>query len=163
MKITLTGCGYLGIVVAACFAARGHRVLCHDKNPERLSLDNLPYEPGLADLISAHGKNISFTDCFDDIPAWGNTHYICVSSPPRPDGLIDTSHIFNVIDKFRRLSHFNLFVKSTVPVGTTREIIERLRATENTDFQVIFEPEFTSEGNTVSGVFAWHLPCLWQR
>lgn len=150
MNLTLTGCGYLGIVIAACFASHKHRVLCYDKNPDRLSLDHTPYEPGLDNLITAHKANISFTDRFEDVLAWGNTHYVCVSSPPLPSGLIDTSNVLDVTDNFRGQNGFNLFIKTTLPVGTTRKIMRRLHDTGNTGFHVVFEPEFTSEGNAVN-------------
>lgn len=151
MKIGVIGCGYLGSVVAACFAARGHEVLCYDpryaaaRGP--LGIDSLLFEPGVRALAESAGARLAFTASFADLPAWSQVHYVCAAAPPGDDGLIDTANLFAVARELAAAPGLRLFVKSTVPVGTTRRLQAELRAP---DARAIFEPEFTSEGSAVA-------------
>ncbi|HEX8488192.1 MAG TPA: UDP-glucose 6-dehydrogenase, partial [Propionibacteriaceae bacterium] len=56
MLITVTGCGYLGAVHAACMAGLGHHVVGIDTDPEKAALLNAGtpvfYEPGFAELLA---------------------------------------------------------------------------------------------------------------
>lgn len=55
MNVSVFGLGYVGSVTAACFAARGHRVLGVDNNPTKVDAINrgekVIIEPGLVELI----------------------------------------------------------------------------------------------------------------
>ena len=62
MKISILGCGYVGLVTGACFAEMGNNVICADNNIEKInSLKNnkMPiYEQGLNSIIVRAIKNI---------------------------------------------------------------------------------------------------------
>ena len=55
MKITIIGAGYVGLVTGACFADRGHEVVCIDIDDSKVAQINdgvVPFhEPGLAEVI----------------------------------------------------------------------------------------------------------------
>lgn len=155
MKILVIGVGYVGLVTGTCFAEMGHHVTCIDIDQGKIdSLNNgkVPfYEPGLKDLIARNqgGKRLEFTT---DYLAVKNADliFIAVGTPPKKNGEADLSFIESAANSIaKHLDHYTVIVnKSTVPVGTTRELksIIRNHATNDVPFDVVSCPEFLKEG-----------------
>jgi UDPglucose 6-dehydrogenase len=158
-KITIVGTGYVGLVTGACFAEVGHHVTCVDNDPRKIQIlraGGLPiYEPGLAELV---GSNVSagrlrFTASTADGVADGEVIFICVPTPPLPDGGVDLSFIESVAREIAaHLTGYRIVVdKSTVPVKTGEKVAETIRryAATKVEFDVVSNPEFLREGFAV--------------
>ncbi len=159
MKITVVGCGYVGLVSGACFASMGHLVSCVDIDTQkisRLKKGLVPiYEPGLEELIkeTLQKKNLSFTADLRAAIRGSDVIFIAVGTPPKPDGDADLSFIENVARTIAKEIHsYKLIVeKSTVPVQTGHRIFEtiKMHAKKTARFDVASNPEFLREGTAV--------------
>ena len=159
MNICMIGAGYVGLVSAACFSEFGWTVTCVDKDPNRLAelkAGNSPiYEPGLDDLLARNmkAKRLLFTDDLAGAVKGADIVLLAVGTPMRRgDGHADLSYVYGAVEDLApHLDHFTVIVtKSTVPVGTSREIERRLRAIRpDGDFAVCSNPEFLREGSAI--------------
>ncbi|MBI1273976.1 MAG: nucleotide sugar dehydrogenase [Alphaproteobacteria bacterium] len=159
MNIAILGAGYVGLVSAACFAEFGHTVVCIDSNKEkiaRLQKGQIPiYEPGLDDLVERNAAkgNLKFADTLDGAAADADAIFIAVGTPSRRgDGHADLSYVYAAAkDIAGRLDGYTVVVtKSTVPVGTGREVQKIIReANPAADFDVCSNPEFLREGSAI--------------
>src|SRR3984957_9073819 len=160
-RIAVIGSGYVGSVVAACLAHVGHDVVGVESDPAKL--DHLSggaapfHEPGLDQLIRdglSLGK-LSFTDDFREAMGASDIVFVCVGTPPGPDGQADTSAIRSVARSIaRNLQHYHAIVtQSPVPIGTgywLGSLIEEVVGPEGRElFGVVSNPEFLREGNAV--------------
>ncbi|MBV8061418.1 MAG: UDP-glucose/GDP-mannose dehydrogenase family protein [Alphaproteobacteria bacterium] len=160
MHITVIGAGYVGLVSAACFAEFGHRVTCVDVDAgrvERLRRAEIPiYEPGLDELVAQNVKKqtLSFETDIAAPLATSDAVFIAVGTPSRRgDGHADLSYVYNASrDIARHLKQYTVVVtKSTVPVGTGREIEKIIRETNPAaEFDVCSNPEFLREGSAIN-------------
>ena len=125
-RIAVIGSGYVGSVVAACLAHVGHRVVGVESDPSKLAqlrAGSAPFhEPGLDPLIASGlaNKMLRFTDDFSEAMAASDVVFVCVGTPPGPDGEADTTAIRGVaVSIAQNLDHYHVIVtKSTVPIGT---------------------------------------------
>ncbi len=159
MKICMIGGGYVGLVSAACFSDFGFSVTCVEKDRAKLDMllrNEVPiYEPGLDLLIernTAAGR-LSFTHDLGPAVADAELVFLAVGTPMRRgDGHADLSYIFTAVEELApHLDGFTVITtKSTVPVGTSRLIEERLReCAPDGDFSVCSNPEFLREGSAI--------------
>ena len=163
MRISIFGSGYVGLVHAAMLAEVGHQVICTDIDPERLrriEAGDIPfYEPGLRDLVEAGiaQKTLRFTD--DAVAAVEGSEFlfICVGTPPAPNGSADLRYVMSVADSIgaHMTSRKLVITKSTVPVGTADQISNRITEIlsargHEISFEVCSNPEFLKEGSAVS-------------
>lgn len=159
MKICMIGAGYVGLVSAACFSKLGCCVECVDKDRdriERLKKGEIPiFESGLDDIISdtAGAGRLTFADDIAKAMKGADLVFLAVGTPMRRgDGHADLSYIFSAVDDIApHLEGFTVITtKSTVPVGTSRQIEERLRRLRpDADFAVCSNPEFLREGSAI--------------
>ena len=159
MKIVVLGAGYVGLVSAACFAEFGITVTCIDRNEERIEgLRNgvIPiYEPGLDELVLKNIKrgNIFFDTSLAAPMVTADAVFIAVGTPSRHgDGYADLSYVYEAAkDIAKNLSRYTVVVtKSTVPVGTGREVEKIIHETNpKGDFDVCSNPEFLREGSAI--------------
>ncbi|PUE53040.1 UDP-glucose 6-dehydrogenase [Limnohabitans sp. 2KL-17] len=163
MKITVIGSGYVGLVTGACLADLGFKVVCMDKDEDKIkSLQDgeVPiYEPGLKELLNrnrADGR-IRFTHDACEAIEHGDIVFIAVGTPPSEDGSADLGHVLSVASTIGRyLKGFKLVVnKSTVPVGTADKVRAAIshelthRGMSMDLFDVISNPEFLKEGAAI--------------
>jgi UDPglucose 6-dehydrogenase len=158
MKISVIGAGYVGLTTAACFAQIGHDVFCSESDPEKLGkLQNgvMPlFEPHLEDVIKGILRigRLRFGSTEDAI-AWGDAIFICVGTPPLPNGDADLSAIEGVARAIaKRATGYRLIVeKSTVPVQTGAQLRKHLsvHSTTKLKYDVASNPEFLREGTSV--------------
>ncbi|WP_163268959.1 UDP-glucose dehydrogenase family protein [Chelativorans alearense] len=156
MKVAMIGTGYVGLVTGACIADWGHRVVCVDKNVEKiagLNQGRLPiYEPGLDVLVARNSTagRLSFTSNLSEAVAGAAVVFIAVGTPPRPGhGDADLSFVYMAAKEIAPHLAENavVVVKSTVPVGTG-DAVEKIIATvrRRGSFSVASNPEFLREG-----------------
>lgn len=160
MRVSVIGCGHLGIPHAAAMAELGHEVIGVDVDEakvDRLNAGECPiYEAGLPELLARHTASgrLRFTTSIPEAAAFAELHFIGVGTPIDADGRsYDTGQVYGAI---RQLApHLDrpctIVGKSTVTVGTTRQVTalaQRLApAGERVD--VVWNPEFLREGHAV--------------
>ncbi|HSS82788.1 MAG TPA: nucleotide sugar dehydrogenase, partial [Reyranella sp.] len=159
MRIAMIGSGYVGLVSGACFAQFGHDVVCVDKDEgkiARLRKGEMPiYEPGLDKLVTDNMRagRLSFGTGLGDAVAGADAVFIAVGTPTRRgDGHADLSYVYaaaaEIADAIR--GYTVVVTKSTVPVGTGREVARIIReAQPATEFDVCSNPEFLREGAAI--------------
>ena len=160
MRITIIGCGYVGLVTGGCLAAVGHHVACVDSDAERiraLVAGQIPiYEPHLDELIArarSEGR-IEFTGNLSSAIGPAEAIFICVGTPPLDNGEADLSAVDAVARVIATESRGVKIVieKSTVPVRTgeqLRRALEVYGRGGNATFEVVSNPEFLREGSSV--------------
>ena len=160
MKISVIGTGYVGLVTGACLAEIGHEVVCTDNDAEKMKIleaGGMPiYEPGLEKVIPKVHKEgrLSFRSNPADAVAFGEAIFICVGTPPLPNGDADLSAIDHVARLIATEARSPKLVveKSTVPAQTGQELKRALsvygRKTGVT-FRVASNPEFLREGTAL--------------
>ncbi len=159
MRIAIIGTGYVGLVSGACFSEFGVEVVCVDKDDAkitRLQRGEVPiFEPGLEALVArnAAAGRISFTTDLTMAVAGAEAVFIAVGTPSRRgDGHADLSYVFAAAEEIgHALTDYAVVVtKSTVPVGTGREVAAILRRTRpQGGFDVASNPEFLREGSAI--------------
>ncbi len=160
MQIVVMGAGYVGLVSAACFAEFGHKVTCIDQNPERMAAllkGDIPiFEPGLDELVAKNMERGTLVFAATLMPAMDSADavFIAVGTPARRgDGYADLSYVYKAAEEIARsLKRYAVVVtKSTVPVGTGREIVRRMHeANPEAEFDVCSNPEFLREGSAIN-------------
>lgn len=158
----MIGVGYVGLVSATCFAEMGHHVICLDINEERIkNLRNgkIPiYEPGLEEMVNrnAKSKRLSFTTDYASSVPTADVCFIAVDTPTGPNGDADTFQVAAAAQSIgRHLQHHCVIAtKSTVPVGTTRQVAREIQNMldergVSIEYDVVANPEFLKEGNAV--------------
>ncbi len=160
MNLSVVGAGYVGLVSAACFSEFGATVTCIDRDRDRIDLLNgggIPiFEPGLEQLVSANMRagRLTFSTCLAEAVAAADAVFIAVGTPTRRgDGYADLSHVHAAAREIApALSGYTVIVtKSTVPVGTGREVGRLIRELRpDADFDICSNPEFLREGAAIT-------------
>ena len=157
----MIGTGYVGLVTGTCLAEFGHQVICMDKDQakiERLEQGEIPiYEPGLDSLVRKNVKDgrLKFTSSLEDCAPEADAVFLAVGTPTsrRGDGYADLSYVYAASRELAPFigSYTVVIDKSTVPVGTARQV-ERIIREENpdADFDVVSNPEFLREGAAIN-------------
>ena len=157
MKITVIGTGHVGLVVGLCFAEVGNDVICLDNDPHKIDLLNQGrtpfYEPYMDDLLvraRACGRIHFYAELAPHVND-AEVIFLCLGTPPLPDGEADLSSVESVTRRLASLStSYKLLVeKSTVPVLTGDRIQRTLEIYGKAPFDVASNPEFLSEGTAV--------------
>ncbi|WP_404384883.1 UDP-glucose dehydrogenase family protein [Caenispirillum salinarum] len=160
MRIAMIGTGYVGLVSGACFSEFGVTVTCVDKDEskiERLKRGEIPiYEPGLDKLVASNvaAGRLEFTTELAEAVTGADAVFIAVGTPSRRgDGHADLSYVYGAAEEIARaMDGYTVVVtKSTVPVGTGREVEKIIRATRpDAEFDVVSNPEFLREGSAIN-------------
>ena len=160
MRIAVIGTGYVGLVSGACFSEFGVDVVCADKDAAKidsLRAGRMPiFEPGLDKLVENNVKDgrLSFSTDVRQAVAGADAVFIAVGTPSRRgDGHADLSYVYAAAKEIAEAVDRPTVVvtKSTVPVGTGREVARILRETRPSgEFDVASNPEFLREGSAIS-------------
>jgi UDPglucose 6-dehydrogenase len=165
MKISIIGTGYVGLVNGACLADMGNDVTCIDINIEKIKMLRkgiIPiYEPQLEEIIIRNLKanRIHFSTTYESI-ADSDVTFITVGTPSKAeDGSADLNYVLNSAKAFGEhifgeMPHI-LVTKSTVPVGTSKKVLETVSQTladmgKDVPFAVVSNPEFLKEGSAIN-------------
>ena len=163
-NITIIGTGYVGLVTGAGMSEFGNRVICTDidKNKiEKLNSGIIPiYEPGLEEIIK---RNISdnrlfFSSNVEDSIMQSEVVVIAVGTPMGVNKATDMSFVHSAVETIsNNLNSYKVVcTKSTVPIGTGKEIISQIskKVKDNNLFDYVSNPEFLREGSAVKD-FLW--------
>lgn len=155
----MIGAGYVGLVSAACFSEFGWTVTCVDNDPDRLAQmaegKSPIYEPGLDELMTRNMKSdrLKFSGELGAAVAEADVVFLAVGTPMRRgDGYADLSYVFGAVEELApHLQGFTVITtKSTVPVGTSRDIENRLKELRpDAEYAVCSNPEFLREGSAI--------------
>jgi UDPglucose 6-dehydrogenase len=159
MRVTVFGSGYVGLVVAACFAEVGNEVICMDVDEQKikqLQQGIIPiYEPGLEEIIQSAQKSqhLQFTTDVAKAVKHGECHFIAVGTPPDPEGKADLKYVLAVATAIAsHIENYTIIInKSTVPIGTADKVRTTLcqglaQRKVQIPFDVVSNPEFLKEG-----------------
>jgi len=159
MKIAMIGTGYVGLVSGVCFSDFGHDVICVDKDPNKIAqLEKgiVPiYEPGLDDLMAknVNAGRLSFSVDLQAAVDGADAIFIAVGTPTRRgDGHADLTYVMAAATEIAdALTGYAVIVtKSTVPVGTNRQVQEVIsKANPKAEFDIASNPEFLREGAAI--------------
>lgn len=159
MKVAMIGSGYVGLVSGACFAEFGADVVCIDKDEEKIAAlvkGIIPiYEPGLDELVNRNkdAGRLHFTTDLHSSVVDADLVFIAVGTPTRRgDGHADLKYVYAAAEELaHHLEGYTVIVdKSTVPVGTAREVHRIISKTNpKADFDVASNPEFLREGSAI--------------
>lgn len=159
MNICVVGVGYVGLVTGACLSDFGMNVTCVDNNCgkiEDLKAGVVPlYEKGLQELVekNVNAGRLAFTDDLKHSVRHSEVIFVTVGTPSKDNGEIDlsclragTQDIAEVMDSYRLI-----VIKSTVPVGTAKQVEKTLRESQKypVEFDVVSNPEFLRQGSAV--------------
>ncbi len=160
MRVSVIGCGYVGLVTGACLAEIGHHVVCTDNDAEKirtLNAGKLPiYEAYLDGIVERNRRagRLRYTEDFAEAVQAGDAVFICVGTPPLENGAADLSAIDNVARGIAAEARQPKLVveKSTVPVQTGQQLKRALAVygrASGLEFRVASNPEFLREGTGV--------------
>jgi len=160
-KICVIGTGYVGLLTAVGLADFGNIVIGVDIDKEKIDTLNsggsVIYEPGLDDYLTKNlsSKRLSFSLDLENAVKNSDVIFIAVGTPSAENGDADLKHVYSVIDALAKYinGYKVLVIKSTVPVGTNREIAERLSSMGIVNVDVVSNPEFLREGKAVYDFF----------
>lgn len=155
MNIAVLGTGYVGLVAGVCFADAGHEVICVDSNESKIKTllsGKVPFfEPGLDELFNLSRKRMSFTSSISDAVKKSQLIFIAVGTPEMPDGSADMDPTFRVLGEICKSANEDKFVvlKSTVPIGTSRQAVSYCRENCKFKIEIINNPEFLRQGAAI--------------
>src|SRR5215469_5078900 len=162
MRVSILGCGHVGLVTGACLAEIGHEVMCTDNDAAKMSIlerGGLPiYEPGLRSVVDRNlrAQRLSFTSDLGEAVRFGDVIFICVGTPPLRNGEADLAAMdatAKLIVTEARSSKL-VIEKSTVPAQTGQRLKQALatyarHSIPQFSFRVASNPEFLREGTAV--------------
>ena len=160
--ITVIGTGYVGLVAAIGLADFGNRVTGADidlKKVEKLQKGESPiYEKGLEEYLRRNldAGRLKFTSDVHEATRNADVVFLAVGTPPRDDGHADLQYLEAAADTIAdSVSSYTVVVtKSTVPVGTNRALLKRMRSRNpKADIDVVSNPEFLREGRAIQDFF----------
>ncbi len=149
MKIAVAGVGYVGLSLAVLLSQK-HEVMAVTTTPAKVEMINSRRSPIVDEEISRYmaEKEMNLTATVDKEAAYSGADIVIVAAPTNYDpnkNYFDTSAVEDVLEICTRVNPKALIViKSTIPVGYTREIRERFN-----NPNIIFSPEFLREGKAL--------------
>jgi GDP-mannose 6-dehydrogenase len=165
-SISIFGLGYVGAVSLACLARDGHEVYGVDIDATKLALVREGRSPiieeGMQELMRAvvNGGGVTVTDSLREAILATDVSFICVGTPPRPNGNQDLSALLRLAEEIGKVlpekaTRHLIVIRSTVKPGTIDELIKPLLEassglTAGADFSICFQPEFLREGTSIS-------------
>lgn len=149
MKIVVAGTGYVGLSLAVLLSQH-HEVTAVDIQPEKVAMINARRSPIIDQDITDYleQKDLRLHAALDGSQAFKDADYVIVSTPTNYDpkmNYFDTSSVEEVIQKVTTCNpNAVIVIKSTVPVGFTKEISEKYQTR-----RILFSPEFLREGHAL--------------
>ena len=162
-QLAVVGTGYVGTVAAACFAHLGYDVTGIETDTAklaRLQVGQIPfYEPGLEDLVNSclREGRLRFTADYADGMTGADAVFLCVGTPPLPDGSANMSAMNDAARSVgAAVRHPAIVViKSTIPLGAARSVWTVLQDTlgrrngQAAPVTLVYNPEFLREGGAI--------------
>ncbi|MBF1556994.1 MAG: nucleotide sugar dehydrogenase [Prevotella salivae] len=154
MKIAVAGTGYVGLSMATLLAQH-HEVTAVDVVPEKIDLINHRQSPIQDDYIEQYlrEKPLRLTATLDADMAYKDADFVVIATPTNYDpakNYFDTTHVEEVIDKVLSVNpSATMVVKSTIPVGYTRQLYVKYAQQGAAQLNLLFAPEFLRESKAL--------------
>ncbi len=154
MEIAVAGTGYVGMSIATLLAQHNH-VTAVDVTPEKVEKINSRISPIQDDYIEKYlaEKELDLTATLDGESAYKNADFVVIAAPTNYDpqkNFFDTRHVEEVIDLVLKVNPDAVMViKSTIPVGYTRNLYVQYAAKGVKKFNLLFSPEFLRESKAL--------------
>jgi UDPglucose 6-dehydrogenase len=157
MHIAVVGTGFVGLVMAACFAENGNTVVCVDDDASAirtLQKGRIPiYEPGLEEIVRRNGSEgrLTFTTSLPRAVRTAQVVFLTVGAPVAGDGAPDGHHVLAIAREVARaMNGYKVVVSNcAAPVGTAERVRETIRRETTHPFSVVSNPEFLEQGAAV--------------
>ena len=154
MNIAVAGTGYVGLSIATLLAQHNH-VMAVDVIPEKVELINQKKSPIQDEYIEKYlaEKELDLTATLDGASAYKDAEFVVIAAPTNYDSqknFFDTSHVEEVIDLVLSVNPDAVMViKSTIPVGYTRNLYVKYATKGIKKFNLLFSPEFLRESKAL--------------
>ena len=166
MKIIVAGTGFVGLTHAAVCSEYGHEVYAYDVDKTRIAayetaqrdqIERYVNEPGLAEIIAENiNRHLFFTNDVTSVIEGTDAIFMCLPTPPKPNGSTDlsyyidaTNYLAELLAKRQDQRRVVVINKSTVPIGTARQLEAILREHDVPNVGIASNPEFLPEGDAV--------------
>ena len=154
IKVAVAGTGYVGLSIATLLAQH-HHVTAVDVIPEKVEKLNNRISPIQDDYIEKYlrEKPLDLTATLDGRAAYADADFVVIAAPTNYDPVknyFDTSHVEEVIDLVLEVNPDAVMViKSTIPVGYTRNLYLKYAQKGVKKFNLLFSPEFLRESKAL--------------
>lgn len=154
IKVAVAGTGYVGLSIATLLSQH-HHVTAVDVIPEKVEKLNKRISPIQDDYIEKYlaEKNLDLVATLDSKSAYADADFVVIAAPTNYDPVknyFDTSHVEEVIDLVLEVNPDAVMViKSTIPVGYTRNIYLKYAQKGVKKLNLLFSPEFLRESKAL--------------
>ena len=154
IKVAIAGTGYVGLSIATLLSQH-HHVTAVDVIPEKVEKLNNKISPIQDDYIEKYlaEKPLNLVATLDGKSAYADTDFVVIAAPTNYDPVknyFDTTHVEEVIDLVLEVNPDAIMViKSTIPVGYTRNLYLKYAQKGVKKFNLLFSPEFLRESKAL--------------
>lgn len=154
LKIAVAGTGYVGLSIATLLAQK-HQVVAVDVVPEKVEMINRKQSPIQDEYIEKYlaEKPLNLSATLDGRSAYKDADFVVIAAPTNYDPVknyFDTTHVEEVIDLVLEVNPSAVMViKSTIPVGYTRNLYVKYAQKGVGRFNLLFSPEFLRESKAL--------------
>ena len=154
IKVAVAGTGYVGLSIATLLSQH-HHVTAVDVIPEKVEKLNNKISPIQDDYIEKYlaEKPLNLVATLDGKSAYKDADFVVIAAPTNYDPVknyFDTTHVEEVIDLVLEVNPDAIMViKSTIPVGYTRNLYLKYAQKGVKKFNLLFSPEFLRESKAL--------------
>ena len=154
IKVAVAGTGYVGLSIATLLSQH-HHVTAVDVIPEKVEKLNNKISPIQDDYIEKYlaEKPLNLVATLDGKSAYADADFVVIAAPTNYDPVknyFDTTHVEEVIDLVLEVNPDAIMViKSTIPVGYTRNLYLKYAQKGVKKFNLFFSPEFLRESKAL--------------
>ena len=154
IKVAVAGTGYVGLSIATLLSQH-HHVTAVDVIPEKVEKLNNKISPIQDDYIEKYlaEKPLNLVATLDSKSAYADADFVVIAAPTNYDPVknyFDTTHVEEVIDLVLEVNPDAIMViKSTIPVGYTRNLYLKYAQKGAKKFNLLFSPEFLRESKAL--------------
>ena len=154
IRVAVAGTGYVGLSIATLLSQH-HHVTAVDVIPEKVEKLNNKISPIQDDYIEKYlaEKPLNLVATLDGKSAYADADFVVIAAPTNYDPVknyFDTTHVEEVIDLVLEVNPDAIMViKSTIPVGYTRNLYLKYAQKGVKKFNLLFSPEFLRESKAL--------------